>query len=520
MPADPSSSPRLILYSIKWRYWRRGVQIAALVLFIGLFIASRRGVWPPALINIPIRLDPLTVLANSIASRSWLATSALALITLASAVIFGRAWCGWLCPLGTVIDLTYLKKRHSTSHVPDDRWRSVKFLLFFSILIAAFFTNLTLLALDPLTIFFRTLSVSIWPAIDQLVRGLEQIFYQLPFLQKSLTALDGLLRPAVLPAQPTYYRDIYLFIIFFISILLLNQLAERFWCRYLCPLGGMLGLISKLSIFRRKVSPDCTQCGLCSKHCPTATIQPAKNFASDPGECILCMQCVEDCPHVATKFPAALSVDHWNDYDPQRRQVLTAAALTIAGIALSQADANVKTKNPHLIQPPGAASDTFLNQCIRCGECSRACPTSAIQPSLTESGWVGLWTPVLIMRLGYCDYSCNACGQVCPVQAIPALSLAEKRLEVIGEAHIDKNRCIAWAERRACIVCEEMCPLPEKAIILDKSPNNFTTSDPPDLRLPLVIADRCIGCGICEYKCPVSNEAAIRVYSSTPQSQG
>src|SRR5450759_3101403 len=101
------------------------------------------------------------------------------------------------------------------------------------------------------------------------------------------------------------------------------------------------------------------------------------------------------------------------------------------------------------------------------------------------------------MRLGYCDYSCNACGQVCPVQAITALSLNEKRLQVIGKAQIDKNRCIAWAERRACIICEEMCPLPEKAIVLDKSASNFVASDPPDLRLPFVVVDKCIGCGIC-----------------------
>ena len=519
MPANQPSLSAFSLYSVKWRFWRRGVQLAALALFIALFIASRRSLWQPDLINIPIRLDPLAVLANALASRTWLPTSFLILVTLGLTVVFGRAWCGWLCPLGTVLDLTQFKEVHQDGGISDAGWRSVKYLIFFSILTAALFTNLTLLALDPLTIFFRTLSVTIWPAIDSMVRAIERFLYQIPILQNKLTSLDELLSTSILPSQPTYYRDITLFLAFFIAILLLNRLASRFWCRYLCPLGGMLGLVSKLSIFKRKVSTDCSQCGLCSRHCPTGAIQPEKDFSSDQGECIICMQCVENCPRSATKFPARLSADSWNSYNPQRRQVLTMAALTLAGIAVTQADSGVKIEHPYLVRPPGVTGVDFLSHCIRCGECSRACPTSAIQPSLTEAGLVGLWTPVLIMRLGYCDYSCNACGQVCPVQAITDLSLNEKRLQVIGKAQIDKNRCIAWAQRRACIICEEMCPLPEKAIVLDKSASNFVASDPPDLRLPFVVVDKCIGCGICEYKCPVASEAAIRVYNNTPTIQ-
>jgi NAD-dependent dihydropyrimidine dehydrogenase PreA subunit len=135
----------------------------------------------------------------------------------------------------------------------------------------------------------------------------------------------------------------------------------------------------------------------------------------------------------------------------------------------------------------------------------RACPTGALQPALFEAGLEGLWTPVLLPRIGYCDYSCNACGQVCPVAAIPPLLLDDKRLKVIGKAYIDTNRCIAWADHRDCIVCEEMCPLPEKAITLVEH------ADSP-ARLPVVNRERCIGCGICEYKCPL-NQAAIQVYA-------
>jgi formate hydrogenlyase subunit 6/NADH:ubiquinone oxidoreductase subunit I len=134
-----------------------------------------------------------------------------------------------------------------------------------------------------------------------------------------------------------------------------------------------------------------------------------------------------------------------------------------------------------------------------------------------EAGIEGLWTPVLIPRLGYCDYACNACGQVCPVQAIPPLSLDDKRTQVIGKAYINQNRCIAWSDHRDCLVCEEMCPIPEKAIWLEKTEFKRVDGTLVTVQLPQVMRERCIGCGICEYKCPVNGEAAIRVY--VPETQ-
>jgi NAD-dependent dihydropyrimidine dehydrogenase PreA subunit len=135
-----------------------------------------------------------------------------------------------------------------------------------------------------------------------------------------------------------------------------------------------------------------------------------------------------------------------------------------------------------------------------------------LQPALSESGLEGLWTPVLLPRLGYCDYACNACGQACPVQAIPPLSLDEKREQVIGRAYIDQNRCIAWSDHRDCIVCEEMCPLPDKAVHLQPGQVTGEDGEPVSIQLPYVLRERCIGCGICEYKCPVNGQAAIRVF--------
>lgn len=122
---------------------------------------------------------------------------------------------------------------------------------------------------------------------------------------------------------------------------------------------------------------------------------------------------------------------------------------------------------------------------------------------------------MLVPRLGHCDYSCTACGQACPTAAIPSLALEEKRLTVIGHATIDRNRCLPWADNITCLVCEEMCPLPEKAIVLEDVTVTSPAGGTVDVRRPSVLHDRCIGCGICENRCPLNGEAAIRVYAPT-----
>jgi formate hydrogenlyase subunit 6/NADH:ubiquinone oxidoreductase subunit I len=118
-------------------------------------------------------------------------------------------------------------------------------------------------------------------------------------------------------------------------------------------------------------------------------------------------------------------------------------------------------------------------------------------------------------RLGHCDFACNACGQVCPTAAIPPLSLAEKRTAIIGHAYIDRSRCLPWASDRNCIVCEEMCPLPKKAIVLEEVEATGDDGRPLRLKRPHVIIKHCIGCGICENRCPLNSESAIRVYAPT-----
>jgi polyferredoxin len=499
-----------------WVTARKTVQYLALGAFIGLFIVSRRGDPAGNVLNIPMRLDPLLVLANTLASRTLLLGSLLALITLLLTLVFGRAWCGWLCPLGTVLDWFPFKRGRDKRPAPTEGWRKVKYQLLLITLFAALFGNLTLLFLDPLAILFRTLSTVIWPALDRIVTTGETLLYPIPAFSAPITWLESVIRPVLLPAEPVFYIGTLLFAAFFVILVTLNLLAPRFWCRYLCPLGGLLGLISRVAFFRREVTAPCKGCKLCTASCPTGTIDPAKNYASDPAECTLCMECLEPCPRGLIKFTSDFSLAKGQPYDPGRRDALLAFGAAIGGIALIRSNIRAKRESPFLIRPPGARENNrdvvALTRCTRCNACVRACPTGAIQPAVSEAGLEGFATPLLVPRLGYCDYACNACGQICPTQAIPPLTLDEKRLLVIGKAYIDTDRCLPWSDRQPCIVCEEMCPLPEKAIQLEQQEAWGPDGLPVTLQLPHVIRDACIGCGICEYKCPVSGEAAIRVY--------
>jgi formate hydrogenlyase subunit 6/NADH:ubiquinone oxidoreductase subunit I len=202
------------------------------------------------------------------------------------------------------------------------------------------------------------------------------------------------------------------------------------------------------------------------------------------------------------------------EFNLSRRQFLLAVAGGAAGVLLLSTDTRLRIQHTFLVRPPGVTDEAeFLSKCVRCAECLKVCPTTGLQPALNEAGLEGLWTPLLTPRVGYCDYGCNACGQVCPSQAIPRLSLDEKRQQIVGKASVNRDRCLPWASKTPCIVCEEMCPTPEKAIHLEKESVMSEAGETIELQQPYVLREVCIGCGICENHCPLEGEAAIRVYS-------
>jgi len=251
---------------------------------------------------------------------------------------------------------------------------------------------------------------------------------------------------------------------------------------------------------------------VCAGVCGLEAIHPEQGYESDPAECTVCLDCLAACPQSGIEFKLHTRPAPAQVYDLSRRQFLVALGSTAVGVALLDSGMSQALPNPLLVRPPGAQNEkAFLSRCVRCSQCMKVCPTSGLQPCLEEAGLRGLWTPRLVPRLGYCDYSCNACGQVCPSGAIPPLDLTSKRETIIGKAYIDFNRCLPWAYGIPCIVCEEMCPVPKKAIRLTEETVLDAAGKQVVVQKPNVVRPLCIGCGICEYQCPVESEAAIRV---------
>ena len=286
----------------RWVTARKLVQYLSLAVFLYLFLMTTRNGLPANVVNIPMRLDPLLMLSNLLASRTFLLASTLALLTVLLTLSFGRAWCGWLCPLGTTLDIFSFKRVRGKRLPPPEGWRKIKYVLLSAVVVSALLGNLTLLILDPLTLLFRTFTTAVLPATDQIIIAIETGLYQVPIFSGPISSFDQWIRPVLLPQYPLYFRDTLLFISIFLIVIGLNLFASRFWCRYLCPLGGMLGLLSRIALFRREVTEPCKGCALCTAACPTGTINPEKNYASDPAECTMCMECLETCPRSMISF--------------------------------------------------------------------------------------------------------------------------------------------------------------------------------------------------------------------------
>ena len=497
--------------SRNWQITRKTLQAISLVVFVLTLVFSKDSAFPPMLTSSLVHLSPLAMLSNLFSSKFFLSGSLLSLVILLSSLVVGRAWCGWLCPMGTLLDVFNFSKLRIRKNLPQ-AFRKIKYILLIVTLVSAILGNLTLLVFDPITIFIRSITLVIWPLLDKGVFFLETLLIKVPFLSEPVFALDAWMRPRIFPIESSIYQYAALFGVFLMVILLLNLIAERFWCRYLCPLGALLGLGSRLSLIQRRLNSNCVECGLCGKDCPTGTIDVKNGYQSDPAECTLCMDCAGTCTKSAFAFTPKWEPAKKQSYDPGRRLFISTIGASVVAVVLLRMGWIKKTANSFLLLPPGVQDeDKFLSTCVRCGICIQVCPTQAIQADLSLSGIERMATPILVPRKGYCAYTCNICGQNCPVQAIPTLSLEEKRLTKIGTASINQSRCIAWGEHGNCIVCEEMCPLPHKAISLEQKIFTQASGDAVEVLLPIVDEDACIGCGICENKCPVEGEAAIRV---------
>jgi MauM/NapG family ferredoxin protein len=528
------------------RWLRRTVQVASLLFFLVLAFGTMQRFATHLPADVFSRFDPLVAFGAMIAGRQWLWHVSLALITVVATVVVGRVWCGWVCPMGTVLEYIRFKKARRRQKRLPPRLRLVKYFLLVMILVGTALGSLTLMVLDPITLLTRSTTTSIIPGIDYLVRGAEKVMAHVSWLQGTVTWIDNTARGHVLPAVAPIFSQALFLGLLFLGVVALNAFADRFWCRYLCPLGAFLGLLSKVAVLRPLVGANCTSCSRCAGACRLGAIDaegkvnpisagdaaaaaaeasPARAYEVVTSECTMCLDCLVTCSADASMSVGVMPhAGPWREYDPGRRQFLAATGAGAGSVILLGTGWWNKPSPPRLIRPPGVHNEgAFLSRCVRCGACLNVCPTSGLQPALNEAGLAGLWTPALKPRLGYCAWQCTSCGQVCPTGAIPRLHLSTKRRDVIGTAVIDRDRCLPWSQGKSCVVCQEVCPVPKNAVSL--SGGKLVTA--PDgtaeyIVYPKVRADRCVGCGICEFSCPVSGEAAIvvRPASAAPPSKG
>jgi len=515
------------------RTTRRVVQAFFFVAFLVLLFAAlqRRDAFPYA--DLFFRLDPLIALTAMLAGKVWLPRLALAFVTVAMTIVLGRVWCGWICPLGTLLEWAQFKKARRRAKRLPPRLPVVKYLLLAAIVAAALFDNLTLMILDPLALLTRATATAVIPGTDWAILQIEDALRQAGIGQSAVDFFEQAFRGRVLPQTPAVFQQAVPAFLLLLAVVLLGLLADRFWCRFLCPLGALLGLLAKVAVLRPIVTPSLRHCAACAGVCRQEAITvveeeeeeggarsgvPDRAEGARPGavvvtsECVMCLDCLVAHGRKGMVYGVQPRPAPWQRYDPSRRQLLAGLAAGVGGVVLLGAGAWNARRAAGLIRPPGVTDESvFLASCVRCSQCLKVCPTSGLQPALDEAGLVGLWTPVLKPRLGYCDYGCHACGQMCPSGAIPKLDLATKREQVLGLAWIDRDRCLPWAYDTTCVVCWEMCPVADKAVKVTQV--TVTAADGSELVLqrPHVVADLCIGCGICEYRCPVAGRAAIQV---------
>ncbi len=496
---------------------RRIVQLLFLAFFIFLFIIARYPYEHGISSDIFLRFSPLMPLFELIHGIKSILPYWPALIILALTPFLGRFFCGWICPLGTTLDITDKVIKVPTNRY-EPKWaklRWLKFAVLFAAIFLAFFSINIWGYFDPLSIFNRVLTIIIYPVTTFFTDNSLLALSNISFMEDGMYTVYDWFKTYFMPEEQAFYQQMWFILIFIATILALEKVSRRFWCRNLCPVGAFLGLLSKFRFFERIVADSCTVCNICTTECKMGAISDESPKISSKVECIECFNCSENCP---PKFKSITYEWRWKpyqskiDYD-RRRFIQTSAAslLTLGamGIGLKNRD-NIEKQ----IRPPGALEeDEFREKCIRCQECVRICESNGgcLQPDSIHNDPLDLWLPVAVMREGYCEYGCNLCGEVCPTDAIMPLELAKKQKFVMGLAHFNKNICIPYDKNKDCIVCEEHCPVPDKAIKFVEKDVVLFDGSVRKVKHPYVIEELCIGCGICETKCPLPGESGIFV---------
>jgi polyferredoxin len=520
---------------------RRISQIFFLLLFFALLLFTSLSFFPGGATEIhlraPVRLffewDPLVALVNALAGHALYRGLLWSLLILIPTLFLGRFFCGWICPLGTL--------QHFVGNMPSEakrgkqrieanrykRWQTGKYVVLLAGLVAALFGSAAIGWLDPFSLLVRSFGLSILPAINAAAHSvLTPLEHSHKVLIKTTgTWLHTILHYTVLDLRQPHYEQGLILGVLFLVILAASLRVTRLWCRAICPLGALLGAVSRWSVLGlHKDAASCNNCNRCLLNCQGGD-DPVGGVPWHKAECLMCMNCVGSCPHDSLNFRFFRKEKEVASPDLGRRRALTGVAIGAVAVPLMRANTGLgKGRNERLLRPPGSLDESeFLSRCIRCGECMKVCPNTALHPTLDQAGLEGLWSPMLVPRIGYCEPSCVLCSEVCPTGAIWQITPKEKGWVVgvgqqnqpirLGLAFYDRGRCLPWALATDCIVCEEWCPVSPKAIYVVEAYVEDSAGNTKMLKQPRIDPSRCVGCGACEFACPLQDRPAVYVTS-------
>ncbi|MDR2426412.1 MAG: 4Fe-4S binding protein [Endomicrobium sp.] len=431
---------------------------------------------------------------------------AVLLIFIIIAFLFGRVFCGWICPFGAVMDffVFLLKPLRKYKESKPDKKLMIKYYALAVFAVLAVLGYQFVWIFEPITVFSRFFHLSLFPFFNAVTdKFFQYIIMNHDFGENIYYAISN----NIFSARSISFKYSFAFFVLFMIPLLAAAFRRRFWCRYICPLGASLGILSVNPKFALRKKACSSDCGRCEQICRSNAIKHDGSYISS--ECVMCMDCtILKCyKPIENKKPCQKEIVQNSGLCQRQNKGISrkqfflwiSGAVAAIYVLVRKAYAASHFSKNSVIRPPGAMKEKeFKAACVRCGNCMKACITNGLQPVMFESGFDGIWTPKIDNITGYCEYNCNACGQVCPTQAIKALTPEEKLKQKLGKADIVKNVCVPWKDGIECLVCEEHCPVAEKAIKFVKEIINGKETD-----VPIVDADLCIGCGVCENKCPV-----------------
>jgi len=438
--------------------YRRASQAVLLILFtVSLYVTGLSEI-----VRTFFKINPVMIGVAFVSAHFWSLSLAFALALLVLTLVMGRVFCGWACPLGTILDgMDFL----FGLPVRAIKLNALKHHLLILLLCLAIGGFSLAWIMDPLNWASRISGFFILGKTEAL-----WVF-----------VLSGL----------------------FIAIEI--AFGRRGFCRILCPLGAFLSWVSRISLYQFNIDDACNSCGQCALLCRMAAIDKTpQDF--DRSACIHCYECTEKCPTESISFRYLRPEVPKAPVLPRRAFVFSIAGGVALAFGLRSQRSRFLKYHP-ILRPPGTVRDEKLrNLCIRCGSCARVCPTHGIVSDVGDQRPLWLQTPILSGRDGGCAYDCNACGKACPTGAIRSLSLNEKQKLKIGQADILEDRCIAYQKKSPCLVCYAACPV--DAILLEETEIVLPWNS--ILMMPILIDEKCIGCGLCEAACPVHGKGAIR----------